>query len=269
MRYTVLIGLLIGCDGGVDPMESTPTGEPTMTDTGSKPTTPAKEVPCEGNEPAAGLITDTAGAPVVGAQIRFCQGKFCQTSDSRSDGSWCAVSADAGWHSMEVRPDESTGLAIGYVAVEFADGETRVLNMALPPLGTPAPLPALPAELDLGGGIYVTAGIDSLETPVFHDDATEMSGARLELDDPGFPAIDVPGVPVALWFLAPFEYHADPGLPVRFQLDSVKDGTTLEVWAGSYDAQRWLLAGTVTKNGEWLEGEAALPVTSSVLLIQP
>ena len=95
-----------------------------------------------------------------------------------------------------------------------------------------------------------------------------MAGARLT--EAQWPQIDLDGTVIDIWYVSPFEFHAKPLMPVRFANDrTFEDGTILQVWNGSYDAQRWLLAGTVTAKGAWLEGDAELTVTSTVLLVQP
>lgn len=246
--------------GSTEPTDTatTPTGGPTG------PTGPD----CDGSEQASGTAVDRAGAPIADADIRFCQGPICAPATTDDAGHWCIGEAPAGWHALEIRPPEGSGLAIGHVPVQYAGGETREFTFVLPPLELAQTPPSTPAELEVAPGIFATVGAGQLEPPLFVDPSDTVSGARL--DPTEFPAIDLPGEPVAVWFLDPFDHHADPGLPVRFANDlGLADATELEVWIGSYEAQAWVPAGSVTASGAWLEGDATLPVFATVALIRP
>ena len=60
------------------------------------------------------------------------------------------------------------------------------------------------------------------------------------------------------------------GLPVRFRnLWSLSDGATYEVWVGSYKDSAWLNAGSVTVSGEYVSGDAMLPLLSTIVLVDP
>ena len=59
---------------------------------------------------------------------------------------------------------------------------------------------------------------------------------------------------------------------MRFaNLQGLPSGNSYEVWVGSYEESEWLVAGTVTVNvdGTYLEGNALLPLTSTVALVVP
>ena len=274
MRTFVIAVLAMGCADGTNQVdadtEETADSGTTMNTPECQPETPPADSGCKGTEQLQATVLDGAGQPLGGAKVRFCRAELCLIATSDVAGEFCIPEAVPGWHAFEVRgPRCSEGYAISYVPVTYDPDEQRTFEMVVPNLGDATALPATPTEIEAATGIFVTIGADSLTTPKFEEDATEIAGVRLT--EAQFPTVDLPGTPMAMWYLSPFEYSADPGLPVRFANDlGLEDGTTLELWIGSYKEQNWLDGGTVTVKGDWIEGtDSRIPVTSTVLLQMP
>lgn len=279
MRLVSLILIAACTDTTVAPTDTDDTGDETTDSKKTKDTacvdrtyeraaatSEGSSLPCQKGDDVLGRVTDLSGAPIAGALVNFCQG-ICLTAISGTDGEFCVEEADSGWYALEVTPPLcSDGYATALIPVFYDDGEAREFSMTMPDLSTAQALPATAAELEAAPGIFVTVGEGQL-TANFRDPAVEIAGARL--GDDKWPPIDLPGTVVDVWYLDPFEYEADPAMPVRFaNTRKLADGTTLLVYNGSYEAQRWLEAGSVTAKGAWLEGDAALTVTSTVVLIE-
>lgn len=275
MRSLYVI-LASACAAGGSPPDPTDSGSPATTaDTAcvdevyerGASTPEGRTLPCQPGDQVLGTVTDQSGAPVAGAVVSVCQ-EICVTIVSAEDGSFCAEEIPDGWHALKVAPPRCTsGFATAHTPVIYEAGESRTFPMVLPPLGDAVDLPASADEREVAPGLFVTAGSGQL-TAVFRDPAETLAGARLA--DAEHPVVDLDGTVVDVWYLYPFEFEAKPAMPVRFANDrSLPDGTELVVYNGSYDAQRWLEVGTVTAQGAWLEGDAALSVSSTVVLLEP
>ena len=259
MRPMVSLFLAACTGAGTDPIT-----EPTP-----DPTDPVDTGQFDRSASLSGTVTDGQGDPVHGAVIRFCRGPACRNNDSDAAGAYTFDEVHVDWHSLEVKPPLGVeGVATAFAPVQFATDEVRIIDLVTPDLDPATPLPATdPMEIEAGAGLFVTVAADQLEAPLFVDDATEIAGVRLQPDQ--YPPVDLPGVVIAAWYLDPFDHAAADGLPVRFTHDgSLPDGATYRVMVGSYEDQRWLDAGTVTVSGPDLTGDARLPLTSTVVLLE-
>ncbi|MBX2797326.1 MAG: carboxypeptidase-like regulatory domain-containing protein [Myxococcales bacterium] len=270
MRSATWMLLLGACSGTTTDPDTTDTDEPDVVETGTPSETGCEErVPsraCEAADPLTGTVTNAAGEPLPGAWIRFCKGETCFFGTADDAGDFCIEAAPAGWHAFAVSPPIcSDGYTAAVTPVEFEDGQTRTLDMTLQEVGPATPLPATPEEIEVADGLFLTVGAGQL-TADFEDPATEITGARVP--EAEWPTLDIEGQVVDVWYVSPFEFKAEPKMPVRFANDrSLPDGTVLHVLNGSYKAQAWIDAGTVTAKGDWLEGGEDLGVTSTVVLV--
>ena len=75
---------------------------------------------------------------------------------------------------------------------------------------------------------------------------------------------------IAMYHLEPFDAVAVPAMPVRVaNTFGLKDGDIVEVWTASYHKFAWVNGGTLTANGDWLEGDATIEVVSTTALLKP
>lgn len=268
MRSSLMIMWVVaGCSGDQGTTDKTNTadtgaGTTDSTDTGGSSTT------FDRSALLTGSVLDGSGSPVNKAQIRFCRGDACRNDFSDAGGVFDFEEVHVDWHALEIVPPlNSSGMATAFAPVMFETDESRTIDIYLPELDPPTPLPATPAEIEAGAGLFVTVGIDDLEEPLFFDPATEISG--ILVDEAQQMPVDLPGTVVAMWYLAPFDYHAAAGLPVRFANSwALPEGNTYKVMLGSYGDQRWIDAGSVTVSGDWLEGDASLSLLSTVVLLE-
>ncbi|MEZ4235226.1 MAG: hypothetical protein R3F59_03490 [Myxococcota bacterium] len=259
----------IACTGdGGDPKD---TGVDTQTsDSGTSDTdTPITDEP---TECASDFTTHVAqdGAPVASTELRLCRGLLCRNGATDAQGDAVFENVPPEWHSYEVVAPEASGRATALVPLLFDCATDRQVDVPVLDLDAPSPLAAAPAEHPTGDGLYVTVGLDQLEPPTFFDPAESVAGVRVP-EALWFPFDGVTGTVLAVWYLAPFDYHAIPteGLPVRI-VDQwgLTDGDELELYVGSYEDSAWVSAGTVTASGGDLTG-GALPLLSTLLLVQP
>ena len=92
--------------------------------------------------------------------------------------------------------------------------------------------------------------------------------SAVRVEEANWPTLDAPGTVAALWYLAPLDYDASPAVPLRFANDDGHaDGTAVDVYVGTYSDQAWIASGSVTAAGDWLEGDAAMGRTGTVILV--
>lgn len=269
MRWTIAsLSLLLACEGGPADTSSPTDGvtDQQVTDSGETggPTDNAKE---DGTR-FDGTVVDSAGTPVEGASILFCQA-ICLTDETDAQGRFGFPAVPSGWTAFEVIAPLGSGLATGFVPVIVVEDEDRDVNMTLPALDDAQAIPATPTELEIGTGLFVTVSDDALEPPTFVEDATETSGRLLDAAD--YPPLDFEeGSILAIWYMKPFNHRSKAGMPVAFANQwKLADGEVYRVWQGSYDDQAWLDMGTVTVSGDRIEGDAKLSLTSTTMLVGP
>jgi hypothetical protein len=211
---------------------------------------------------------DEVGAPLVGADLRLCRGLLCRNGTTDDAGAYVFGGVPPEWHSFEIVAEP--GMATALVPILFDCATDRSVDVDVLPLDADSPLGGSPAEHPVGDGLYLTVGLNDLEPPLFSDPAEAVAGVRVP-EESWIPFDGVEGTVLAMWYLAPFDYHAIPagGLPLRIENQwGLADGTALEVYVGSYTDSQWLSAGTVSVEGADLNG-AALPLLSTVILVQP
>ncbi|MBX2800573.1 MAG: carboxypeptidase-like regulatory domain-containing protein [Myxococcales bacterium] len=269
MRASVALLLLAGCTGDTE-TDKTDTSEEQTGDTGGTDGVDPTVEPADTSAFLSGTVTDESGAPMPDVNIRFCNAGGCRVADTDAAGAYTFDEVLVEWHALEMRPPlDSEGLATTYVPVAFATDQTRSVDVVMPRLDAATPLPAsTPAWIDAGEGLSLQVAADMLEAPTFEDPATDLAGVRL--DETWYPVIDLEGTVVAMWYLSPFEHHAQDGIPARLDnLYELADGQQLEVYVGSYNERRWIPSGTVTAQGKELVGDVSLDYTSTVLLVAP
>lgn len=210
-----------------------------------------------------GALVDEAGAPITGVQVKFCNTAGCRIASADGSGAFAFDEAVTGAYSLE--PVPPAGKATVLVPITLDPNEEADVTLVVPDLDAAHPLSASPTELELGSGLFVTVSTD-LVVPFAEPDPTEAAGVRA----PTLPPIEgVTGTPLAAWYLAPFNYKSDAGLPFRIADEWDLGGATLHVWVASYDDFAWLDAGEVTAHDGYLTGSGKLPLLSTVVLVQP
>lgn len=267
MRFWWMIGAtaLVAC-GGDNDSASDGTGDsgPPTADTGTFPTTSTTQ---NNSARLQGTVRGPSG-PLAEADIRFCRGTQCRYYTTEADGAYTFDDATVAWHSLEIVPPESSGLATAFAPIELLDQQDRTIDLTLVPLETSTPLGA-PAEIALGSGLLVTLGAADLEPPLFVDPATHAGGTQVPAEL--WPPIDQPGTVIALWYTEPFDHQAVPagGLPIRVENQwGLTEGSAYDVWVGSYKDSAWLPAGSLVADPNGiLVGDAALPLLGTVALV--
>ncbi len=216
-----------------------------------------------------GVVLDGAGTPLSGSELRLCRGPACRNGETDEAGSFLFEEVHVDWHAFEIKPPTGMDqLATAFAPLVFATDEIRTLAVVLPTLDAASPLPASPTELEVGAGLFLTLDETTLEPPLFVEAATEVSGIQVEGADQ-LP-VDLEGTVLGMWYLEPFDHEAPDGVPVRVanQWD-LAEGVSAQVWVGSYGTSVWLEAGSLEVSGASLEGDAFLPLCSTVVLLAP
>lgn len=257
----LLVSGLVACTSGTPGDTSEPD------DTGENPDTGE-----EGDLSARleGTVRGPDGNLLPGADIRFCRGLECRYGTTDAQGAFAFDKALVAWHSLEIVPPADSGLATWFAPIELKTDQHRDLDLTIPALDAAHALSASPTELELGSGLLVTVGESDLEPPLFVPRATHAAG--VQVDPAHWPPVDREASEiVAVWFTVPFDHQAASGLPVRIENQwELEEGTSLEVWVGSYGESVWLDAGTLQVGDDgYLTGEAALPLLSTVVLVAP
>ena len=268
-RVLSLSMILMAC-GATDKVGDT-SGTSTTDDTGTLSTTVTGTTTTENvSASLSGVITDSAGADLPETDIRFCRGSACRVFKTEGNGDYHfnSVAVDA-WFSLELVAPRGSGMATALVPVTFADQEARVLDIQLPMLDAATALGA-PAAIEMGSGLWITIGIDDLETPFLFEDATEAAGVQVA---PGqwVPTDGVTGTVAAMWHTAPFDYHAPDGLPVSINAADagLTGGGPYTLWVASYTASTWLEVGALTDDGMGtLTTTGTLPLLSTIMVTE-
>lgn len=265
----VLAALLAACNG-------TTTGDDDDagdTDTDAGPTdsgTDDSDTDVDLPEPQAltGTLVDPSGGALVGWSIKFCNVVGCRIDESDAAGTFSYDDVALVPHSLEPVPPEGSDWATMNLPYTFDPLEVKVLTFVQQELDPVVPIPATPAEIEMGDGLWVTIGTGDLVAPPLHDDATTAGGVSVPQAD--WPTIDdVTGTVLAVWYTHPFDYTAPEGLPVRIEGDlGLAEGAVVDLLVGSYADFAWIDGGSLTVTGGELVGTAELPLLSTVIAVQ-
>jgi hypothetical protein len=214
-----------------------------------------------------GVVTDAAGSPIDGVQLRFCRGPVCRNGVTGADGSYAFDDVAVDWFSFEVVGGPAQVTA--FVPLVFASGETRSVDVAVQD-ALSTRIPGSAAPLDVAPGLRLTIGDGDLEERPFEELPTELLAARVDPTQ-WVPTDEIGGTVVAQWSIGPFNFYAaDPGgLPMTFEAPAgTPAGVTLRAYVGSYDSSRWEDLGTVTTEASGWTSSVGLPLLSTVILVQ-
>lgn len=258
--------MLIACSGGdtsIDSNDTAETGDTEETDTDDTGDT-GTAVPLTGA--MSGTVVGPDGQPLFEAAVNICR-VVCFRVLTDANGGYSYSELEAWTASFYVIPDASSGLATAMAPLSWADGENKVLDIQMLERGPSQPIPAVATELELADGLWVTLGMDTL-VPAFGYDLVDTSAVRvaeadrlpIELDD---EVLDV-------WYVHPWESEAEAGAALRVaNTYGLAPGESVRAWVASLPTEySWLDAGTLTVSGDgtMLEGEAALPVLTTLVL---
>jgi hypothetical protein len=162
-------------------------------------------------------------------------------------------------------PVQRGGDAIAFVPYTLAEGE-QTLDHTVISMGDGVMLPDARAELEIAPNLFVSVGLGELEPPLFTDESDWIGGVAA-VDASRLP-IELNGSVLDVWYMGPFDHHADPGLGVRV-VNTYGDLTdrTLELWVGDYESSSWLLAGTMSEGKEGLTLDGSVSVVSTMVLL--
>ena len=157
------------------------------------------------------------------------------------------------------------GDAIAFVPYTMGEGEVT-LDHTVNSMGDGMMLPDPRAEVEVASNLFVSVGLGELEPPLFTDEADWIGGVAAA--DASRLPIELNGTVLDVWYMGPFDHHADPGLGVRL-VNTYGDLTdrTLELWVGDYESSSWLLAGPMIEGDDGLTLDGSVAVLSTMVLV--
>lgn len=213
-----------------------------------------------------GTVVGPDGAPLVDVAVNICR-LVCLRVSPDDAGRYSYPELEAWTASFYVIPDVESGLATAMAPITWADGEDKVIDVRMVVLDDPLPIPASAEEVEVTEGLWLTLGMDTLEPP-FGVDLEDVAAVRVPEAD-RLP-IELDGEVLDVWYIHPWEAESEEGAPVRVaNAWGLAPGESVRAWASSLPLEySWLDAGTltVTEDGGMLEGDAALPVLTTLVL---
>lgn len=263
MRYLALALLCTACTSG--PAVETDDTDTIDTDTTDTETTDTEVTPV-GSSTLEGAIVNAAGAAIDGARVQFCRGANCLTRHTDATGTYAFEDILDGPGSFEIIPPEGTDYAIAFTPIDLEDDATLSVDVTMLPLGAPVSIPATAAELEITDGVYVTLGEGELEPPLFVDDATEVAG--VDATATPMPVQLLEGTVLAMYYLAPFDFHATAGAPIELRNDwGLADGEA-ELYVAVYETSTWDKVGDLTVSGDRLVSSGGLHLISTIAVVR-
>jgi len=269
IRYLVISSLVLAACSGGDVGGSTDTSKTDTADVVGDDDDDDDDVTdtVETTARLSGTVVDASGAPIGGANIRFCRGAQCRYFTTESDGAYVFDDTAVAPQSFEVVPPEASGLVTTFAPLNFGSNEDRVVDVTVPELGAAVSLPASMTELTFGA-LQITMGADDLEAPLSVDEATEASATWVETALQ-LPVDGVSGTVVAMWYLMPFDHHSTEGMAVRFDLGSLGlTGPEYRVYLGSYAESAWTDEGTITDGGGGVYEGITIAELSTLVVVE-
>ena len=215
-----------------------------------------------------GYVLDVDSKPVAGARVSICR-DVCLVDMSDDQGAYTLVTPYSETQAFYVVPPADSGLATPIAPHTPAMGQTVELDVVMPALDAPVDLPSSAREVEVTDGLFLTVGADILEPAGFEELGDEVAAAPVAAEH-SLP-LEVDGEVVAQWYVYPFEATSESGVALRLANQwSLPAGETYEVVvSGDPYEPGWIEAGTLTvsSDGESLEGDAELPLFTSVVLL--
>ena len=225
------------------------------------------EVDIPADATMTGKVVDVSGKAIEGARVSMCK-TLCRTSFTDAGGLYSFPALEGFTHSFEI-VISSGGWATPLAPVTLVAAQENVLDAVGVKFSESQAMPSSPKELEVVEGLHITVGLDQLKLP-FGADGSMVSGVRVAASDQ--VPVELPGEVIQMWYLGPFDGHAEAHLPFRMDnLWGLSAGETLEVWAADYTLAAWVSAGTVTVSGDELTLESdgeGIPVLSTLVLLR-
>jgi hypothetical protein len=265
--YRMWSFLLLACTG-TDAESGKPddSGSVTDTDTADTDTTDDSGTTDTRTASLTGSVVGPDGSPLEGAAVNVCR-MVCYRQNTDAAGAYVYDALEAWTASFYVIPAVGSGLATAMAPITWAEDEDKVIDVQMLELDDTHPIPATAAEVEVTDGLWLTLGMDTL-TPPFGIDLVDTAAVRVPVED-RLP-LEVPGEVLDVWYLHPWESESEEGVPLRIANTwSLTPGETVRAWVSSLPLDySWLDAGTLTvsEDGTMLEGDAELPVLTSLVL---
>jgi hypothetical protein len=280
MRHAIWMGLLIGACTGSGTDDTDPTDTVDTTDSEDTDDTAEVEPDCVDDDPLddppmlQGNVVDQDGNPASKrvTAVRYCNGAICISAQFQScDGRYELIGLPDGTGTLEAVPiGDNDHLATVLAPIPVDASTDRTIDMVVPTLTSTHTLTDTPTEYELVDGFFLTVGTGQLEAPSpLEPEATVVAGvdaSSVALPfEGGLPA---DATVEAVYYLDPFDYHTDTGLPVRITNSwGFADGDA-QLWVARYAAD-WELVGdlTVDGNGDLTVAEG-LSLISTVAIVR-
>lgn len=213
----------------------------------------------------SGTVVDSDGAPLEGMRVNLCK-QVCRTvvTDSTGTYEFADFEADPWVHAFDV-VDPNQVLMTPLSMVKAAKDENRTdVTVAMLAPDNQVKVPTGTAQETDFCGVHITVSADELTLPFGTDG--EAGGCAAVAEEHWMPWDELPGTPLKVWYLAPFDAVSEDGLSFWVETD-LADGT-YEAYAADYHHTEWSHAGTLTASGGTLTSDGTLHVLSTLVIVQ-
>ena len=214
----------------------------------------------------SGVVVDGTGKPLEGIRLNVCK-EVCRTVSSDGEGAFEFEEFEAEWvHAFDGVDPSGERMSALTLLKESADVHRGDVQVTMLEPAQTEPMPSTPTETALCG-VHLTVSKDLLTLP-FGEDGETLTCTQAP--PPTWLLWDeLPGTPLQVWYLGPFDAHTDEGLD--FWIDNqlgLDEGATVHAWAADYANTAWSDAGTLTVVDGRLVSDGTLHLLSTLILVE-
>ncbi len=194
-----------------------------------------------------------------------CGGSASKGGETGETGEVTTTTTEVTTTTTTTEPEVPGGLAVAFVPFTLVDGE-NVLDAQLFDMGDGVGLPKDRAEVDAGGGVFLTGAVSEMHAPDFMPEASWVGA--VQVPEEAYLPVELNGEVMGMWYMGPFDYHLDPAFGIR--LTGVKAGGTdrsYELWMARYETSAWELVGEATFDDEGVSVAGDLSLVSTLVLM--
>ena len=235
-------------------------------------TEPSNEVSIEDtSEPVetftiSGSVVWEDDSPAAGAKIQVCA-DLCRRADVTADGTWSLSGLTSEVYIVLGFQQGDASIATTASLIDIT-ADRDIGTMTLSPYATQETLVAGMHDYTLDNGLVLSFDSAAL-APGLYSIGTTENISSLAIDSSKVPSdIDASNV-VALWMIGDFDHHVESGISWRIDSDlGLAEGASVTLKYLDNEAHTWAELGTFSVSNGAIEGNGALPLLSSLMVVQ-
>ena len=204
--------------------------------------------------------------PAAGAKIQVCA-DLCRRADVAADGTWSLSGLTAEVYIVLGFQQGDGSIATTSSLIDIT-ADRNIGTMTLSPYATQEPLVSGMHDYSLDDGLVLSFDSSAL-VPGLYSIGTTENISSLGIDPSKVPSdIDASNV-VALWMLGDFDHHVEGG--IAWHIDSnlgLAEGSSVTLKYLDNEAHAWVELGSFSVSNGVIEGNGALPLLSSLMVVQ-